>query len=172
MPKCSWYMILSQPIILRGSDTLVNRNQNRVLCNDDEFLGQSMTNVAIFRWNLQVTKKMLLMYLFSFGSFVFGNIVRLPCKSLARFDVVLDGFAATGIKAVATHHRVSRRQCVLHCISDTRCKCVNYNTLSSVCEVFSVRFFDVAQSLVVRSGWSFLAATDEVFVYIFVSGMS
>ena len=149
-----------------------------MLCNYDIFLGQRITNVASLVQKLQnrhqSTSRMLFIYLFAFiSSFAFGNIVRLPCKSLARFDVVLDGFAITGVTAVATHHQVTRRQCVLHCISNTQCKCVNYNTLASVCEVFGVRFYDVAQGLVVRSGWSFLAATDEVlFFHIFIDGMS
>ena len=112
--------------------------------------------------DIVITVKMLLCFFFALIAAVYSRIFRLPCKSLAHFDVILDGFALTNTPAIATHHQSSRRQCVLHCISNPHCKSLNHNGLTSVCKLFNVGFNNATQSLGAVVGWSFLAATDEV----------
>ena len=85
---------------------------------------------------------------------------------MAQFDVILNDYALTGTALATYQSEKSRRQCILKCISNPQCKCLNYYEMASKCELFDVRFEDVGQRIVVRSGWSFVATSNEVFFCI------
>eukprot|EP00112_Aurelia_sp_Birch-Aquarium-sp1_P020841 Seg5462.1_Seg5462.2 transcript_id=Seg5462.1_Seg5462.2/GoldUCD/mRNA.D3Y31 product="hypothetical protein" protein_id=Seg5462.1_Seg5462.2/GoldUCD/D3Y31 len=103
---------------------------------------------------------LLLVQIFLLSSFSYCQITRLPCKVYADFDVHLKDLAATSTK-LATFAGKTRRECVLECISHTSCKCVNHNTGTGACELMAEDFVDAVQSLVTRTGWTFLATTNQ-----------
>ena len=105
---------------------------------------------------------MLLVLFFAAFQVSFCSIVRLPCKMQANFDVKLDGQAFSGT-ALAVFNQATKRECVLHCLANGACKCMNHNKLTSVCEIFNTSFYDAVRSLAPKPGWTFIATPEEVY---------
>ena len=101
---------------------------------------------------VDMVAKMRTVQLFLFVSFIglsYESILRLECASYADFSIVLNNITDNG-SILKTTIVKGLRQCVLHCISLSGCKAVNYKKVDGSCELVGR---GLNKDLVTKSGW-------------------
>ena len=84
------------------------------------------------------------------------SILRLECVSYADFSIVLNNITDIG-SILKTTIVKGLRQCVLHCISLSDCKAVNYKKVDGSCELVGR---GLNKNLVTKSGWIYLTTNE------------
>ena len=87
----------------------------------------------------------------------YESILRLECVSYADFSIVLNNITDIGsiLKTIIVK---GLRQCVLHCISLSDCKAVNYKKVDGSCELVGR---GLNKDLIAKSGWVY-STTNEL----------
>ena len=84
--------------------------------------------------------------------FVDNFILRLPCRRHANFSV-LEKDTVLDITPSSTIMNLNRTQCVLHCVANDDCACVNYEESTQACELLNSWHVN----RLTKAGWIFLS---------------
>ena len=91
-------------------------------------------------------------------------ILRSSCKVSANFNIILQGMADTSV-VETTRKAKSQRQCVLQCVSEFKCKSVNYKQTRGQCELLGRTLRESAPFLQNQSD-SVYMTTDELVLNV------
>lgn len=88
-----------------------------------------------------------------------ATVLRLPCKVIAAFDVVLSGMADGGSVGNSTA-AVTPGKCALNCVSWPKCKSLNFKEAEQKCELFDRSLVQSKDFLIQQEGSVYMTSND------------
>ena len=83
-----------------------------------------------------------------------GTILRLPCKTIADFDVFHIGKRLLG-HVLMSFNGLNDVLCMIKCIENAKCRSYNINTKDGRCEISRKALVDTGTALTIDSDWNF-----------------
>lgn len=99
-----------------------------------------------------------------------GTMLRLPCKTIADFDIFVIGKRLKS-HVLMTFTGLKDFQCMIKCVENARCRSYNTNANDGGCEINGKALIDSGTSLTSDADWTYKSTDYNTTLVCFVSSL-